>query len=111
MELVRSKKSGDTLTVAIQGEIDHCTASDIRMQIEELLRSDDIHRLRFDFSGVSFMDSSGIGMIIGRYKTMLAKKGSVSVFGLSPSVSRLFRMSGLHRIVFVETKEEGMECL
>lgn len=105
MEIVRAKKNGDTLTVAMQGEIDHCTSNAIRVRIEDLLKAEDIRCLRFDFSGVSFMDSSGIGMIIGRYKTMAAKKGRVSAFGLSDSVNRLFRMSGLHRIICVETGE------
>lgn len=61
-----------------------------------------IKRLILDFTDVSFMDSSGVGMIIGRYKTMRARGGSVGAIGLHPPVDRLFRLAGLHRIIQIE---------
>ena len=54
------------------------------------------------------MDSSGIGMIIGRYKTMIARGGGVSASGLRPPVDRLFHLAGLHRIIAID-KTEGWE--
>ena len=51
------------------------------------------------------MDSSGIGMIIGRYRTMKARGGRVSAVGLRPPVDRLFHMAGLHRIIGLESEE------
>ena len=47
------------------------------------------------------MDSSGVGMIIGRYKTMKARGGSVHACGLHPPVDRLFHLAGLHRIIAI----------
>ena len=54
------------------------------------------------------MDSSGVGMIIGRYKTMHARGGSVAACGLQPPIDRLFHLAGLHRIIAI-TETEGRE--
>lgn len=107
MSRIQSKRDGDTLTVMLRGEIDHCCASAIRSSIEEMIHPSEIRHMRLDFSDVSFMDSSGIGMIIGRYKTMVAKKGRVSATGLHPPVDRLFHIAGLHRIIAIEPEERG----
>lgn len=100
-------REGDTLRVRLEGELDHCAAAKLRERLEARLEDRSIRRLHLDFSGVSFMDSSGIGMIIGRYKTMAARGGSVSASGLHPPVDRLFRMGGLHRIIEVEEERCG----
>lgn len=100
--MVKSRKNGDQLIVYLSGEIDHCAADALRGDIEHLLRDEAILRLLFSFEDVSFMDSSGVGMIIGRYKTMQARGGSVGAFGLHPPVDRLFRLAGLHRIIAQE---------
>ena len=118
--MVKSRKSGDQLIVYLSGEIDHCTAERLRGEIEALLGDARIRRLVLHFENVSFMDSSGVGMIIGRYKTMrervtliLVKTanlyktmrergGTVAACGLKPPVEKLFRMAGLHRIIAQE---------
>ena len=109
MESVRSVKREDTLTIRLSGEIDHCSAQRIREKLESLLAPPDIHHIRLDFTDVSFMDSSGVGMIIGRYKTMVARNGRVSAIGLHPPVDRLFRMAGLHRIIGIENGERNAD--
>ena len=73
--MLQTTKQGDALTVYLTGEIDHCVAEGLRNEIEMLIVAHNPHRLILDFSQVSFMDSSGIGMIIGRYKTMIARGG------------------------------------
>lgn len=97
--MLKSKKSGDQLSVYLCGEIDHCVCSTLRQEIESQLNDPRIKRLHLDFSQVTFIDSSGVGMLIGRYKTMIAKRGSVSASGLSEPVNRLFHLAGLHRII------------
>ena len=94
-----SSRHGDRIWVSLSGEIDHCSADVLRREIESLIASTDAHHLHLDFSKVSFMDSSGVGMIIGRYKTMMARGGSISAGGLSESVDRLYHLAGLHRII------------
>ena len=80
--MLQTTKQGDALTVYLTGEIDHCVAEGLRNEIEMLIVAHDPHRLILDFSQVSFMDSSGIGMIIGRYKTA---GGSTVSFGRTTS--------------------------
>lgn len=93
------KKKGTRLCVCLQGEIDHCSATEIRSQLETALRDEDIKELYIDLSKVSFIDSSGIGMLIGRYKTMAAKGGTICAAGLQENVRRLYHIAGLHRII------------
>ena len=99
--MLESRRTGDRLCVHLSGEIDHCVAASLRGEIESLLRDPTVKSLWLDFSDVTFMDSSGVGMIIGRYKTMKARGGSVHAFGLHPPVDRLFHLAGLHRIIAI----------
>lgn len=103
--MIQSKRRQDALIVSLTGEIDDCCAQQLRKELEALLCDPGIRHLILDFSAVSFMDSSGIGMIIGRYKTMKARGGRVSAMGLHPPVDRLFHMAGLHRIIGLEPAE------
>ena len=93
------ERDKDRLRVFLAGEIDHCAAEGMSARIEQQLTDLSILELWLDFSQVTFMDSSGIGMVIGRYKTMAARGGTVVACGLHPPVDRLFRMAGLHRII------------
>lgn len=104
--MVRFNQQNDSLTVYLEGEIDHHAANRLRVQIDTIIKRTDAHRLILDFSNVSFMDSSGIGMMIGRYKTMSERNGKMNALGLSPSVERIFRMAGLHLIIGA-VHEEG----
>ena len=99
--MLESRRTGDRLCVHLSGEIDHCVAASLRGEIESLLRDPTVKSLWRDFSDVTFMDSSGVGMIIGRYKTMKARGGSVHACGLHPPVDRLFHLAGLHRIIAI----------
>lgn len=96
---MKSVRASDRLTIFLSGEIDHHAATTIRDEIEKQLNDVTIHSLVLDFSKVSFMDSSGIGMIIGRYKTMKGRNGEIASTGLRPSVERIYRVGGLHRII------------
>ena len=106
---MKAQKNGERLLVYLNGEIDHCCAEKLRRDIENLLRDQNIRRLTLDFTRVSFMDSSGVGMLIGRYKTMAARQGRMYAQGLQPSVKRLFQMAGLHRIIAEQEAEENNE--
>jgi len=103
-----TEKSGEHLIVYLSGEIDHCCAEKLRKEIEGKLLDRSIRRLTMDFSRVSFMDSSGIGMLIGRYRTMADRGGCVFARGMQPAVGRLFRMAGLHRIIAEQEPEGGV---
>ena len=56
----------------------------------------------FDFSGVTFMDSAGIGMVIGRYKMVAMLGGKVAMINVKPSIKKVFEMSGILKIIPIE---------
>ena len=88
-----------SLIVTVQGEIDHHTASAIKDKTQRDYNISGALNIIFDFTGVSFMDSSGIGMLIGRYKLIEQSGGSVSVCSASDNINRIFSMSGLPKII------------
>ena len=107
--MMEAFREGERLRVCLIGELDHCSAEVLRKDIEQYLCDEGIRHLLFDFSRVTFMDSSGVGMIIGRYKTMMRRKGRVSAYALGEETGKLFRMAGLHRIIAVEQEMETGE--
>ena len=88
-----------TLIVTVTGDIDQHNASSIREQIDLRISHENVKKLIFDFSALDFMDSSGIGIIIGRYKLMNALNGSVCIIVTKPTVKKLLELSGIRRIV------------
>jgi len=96
--LVTEKRKSD-LIVKVFGELDHNAAETMRGELDAKIRDADVRRLIFDMNGVDFMDSSGIGMMIGRYKVMTRKGGSVAVTGVGERMDRIFEMAGLYRII------------
>ena len=107
--MIKTERSGNCVKVTLQGEIDHCSAIDMRTVIEMAIKDRQVSELLLDFADVSFMDSSGVGMLIGRYKTMHARGGKISARGLSAQTEKLYRMAGLHRIIPIENSNEGEE--
>lgn len=96
------KKSGTILTVVVPGEVDHCFADNIRETLDRRLQTEDILELRFDFCGTRFMDSSGIGLLMGRYKLMRALGGSVRVVHAGERIYKILMLSGIHKIIPIE---------
>lgn len=88
-----------TLTVRLRSELDHRAAEKIRAELDELLKNRSIRRLVLDLGRLKFMDSSGIGLIIGRYKLMARRGGSVSIVNADERMDRIFRMAGLYQLV------------
>lgn len=93
------EKRKNTLTVRLSGELDHSVAASIRQELDALIAQTDAKKLVFDLKGLDFMDSSGIGLIIGRYKVMAQRGGSVAVHGPGARVDQIFRMAGLYQLV------------
>ncbi len=90
-----------TLTVFLQGEIDHHTAGSIRNRTDSEILRHSPDELVLDFSAVSFMDSSGVGLVIGRYKLASSKNCSTVVTGLKERDKKILMLSGLqNRIEF-----------
>ena len=93
------EKKKNTLTVRLTGELDHNSAANIRSELDELILDPRIKRLVFDLTELKFMDSSGIGLIIGRYKLMARRGGTVAVACHRGRVDQIFEMAGLYQLV------------
>ena len=107
--MIRVINRNTTVTAIMDGEIDHCSCGIYRDRIEKAIRDSAVKELRLDFTQVTFMDSSGVGMLIGRYRTMAQRGGRVVATGLNMQMERLFRFAGLHRIIALEeTKGEAV---
>ena len=93
------EKRRNALIVRLSGELDHSAAADIRREVDALIDDSGTRRLIFDLDGLQFMDSSGVGLIIGRYKRMKRRGGSVAVSKCDARIDKVLRMSGLYQIV------------
>lgn len=86
------------LTALLFGEIDHHTARDIRLTVDSEIEKHHPSRLILDFRRVKFMDSSGIGLIMGRYRMMQLVGGRVSLVNVPPHLERIIALSGVRSI-------------
>lgn len=106
--VIRMGTNAGVLTVWLSGELDHHAARTLREQVDSAVERSSAKRLRLDFSGVTFMDSSGIGLIMGRYRLMLSRGGLLSVVGPSERLRRVMKLAGLEKLPIWEdtpTKE------
>ena len=86
------------LTAVLKGELDHHAAGEIREKIDTAVLSRRCRRLVLDFGGLTFMDSSGIGLIMGRYRLMLSLGGQLTVRGASPRLETVMKLAGLEKL-------------
>ncbi|WP_240413941.1 anti-sigma F factor antagonist [Paenibacillus periandrae] len=94
------------LIVRLKGELDHHTAETVKLRMEEALNKSNVNHMILSFKELSFMDSSGLGVILGRYKQIKARDGRLVVCDLNPAVHRLLEMSGLFKIVSTYDNEK-----
>lgn len=97
--MLQNTRNGAQLTVRLTGELDHYCAQRVRRDLDTLLGDPGVRMLVLDFSALQFMDSSGIGVILGRYRTMRDRGGSVAVIHMNRHIERIFHMSGMDRII------------
>ena len=100
-----------TLLAMPKGELDHLQAERLRVQIDTAFDRSPCKNILLDMEDVSFMDSSGIGMIIGRYKNAEKRGGKLVLANMCDSVERLFELSGLAKIIKRATTVENAIAL
>jgi len=93
------ERQADLLVIYLDGDVDHAKVTNMRARLDKMLSDKAVRRLVFDLKEVSFMDSSGVGFIIGRYKLMRARRGRVAVKNVSGYTDRILKMSGLYEII------------
>ena len=98
MEYLRRR---DTVTALLKGELDQCSAQAVRSELDDLISDRRIRHLILDMKELTFMDSSGIGVILGRYRTLAQRGGTVSVTHMNAQIARVFALSGMGQIIGV----------
>lgn len=97
---VKYKNCDDNLYIFLYGELDEYSAPDVKRQLEKITFLHSLPKsVVFDLSGVSFMDSTGIGMFLGRYKTFQKQKIPVYLTGANANVEKVFEISGIYRLM------------
>ena len=97
-QVVFEKESGG-LIVHICGEIDHHSAVSVRREIDERITLDRPERGYLELSGVDFMDSSGLGLIMGRYALVKQSGGELYVSDPSSAVIKMMKLAGMERMI------------
>jgi stage II sporulation protein AA (anti-sigma F factor antagonist) len=98
---LKFNKQDEKLVVNLIGELDHHSAEEVRVKIDDRIDRDNIKKVILNFSGVTFMDSSGIGVVIGRYKKMQNRSGKLCVTEINKTVNKVFEISGMYKIIDV----------
>lgn len=102
----------NTLVAELFGELDHHTAEKARDKIDEAVDNYGVRNLIFDFTNVSFMDSSGIGMVLGRYRKMNETEKKIAIVSCSKAIRNILNMAGVFSLMdYYNTKEEAIAGL
>lgn len=89
----------DDFIVYLDGELDHFRAEALRDAVDGTLGTVSKKRVIFDMTGVTFMDSSGIGFLLGRYKKLISRGCIAAIKGPAPAVDKMLEMSGIYKII------------
>lgn len=87
--------SGDTLVVRVRGDLDLVSAESFRREVDRQMNERGTQNLLVNLGGVDFLDSAGLGAILGRYKRINARGGRVAIVGANPSIRRVLEISGV----------------
>lgn len=90
---------GSVLIIHLPKEVDHHNCLTLKYETDLLMEENYINRIVFDFSGTEFMDSSGIGILLNRYKQMAGSRGTVTVYGVGQRMQRILKIGGIHRLI------------
>ncbi len=101
---------GKSMIITVDKELDHHNAESIKNTADKYIYKSGVSNIIFDFENTNFMDSSGIGVIVGRYKLIVALGGRISVVNVNSSVDRILLLSGLYKLINkYDSLEEALE--
>lgn len=104
-ECVTVKKENGRMTASIFGDIDHHSAREMRLRIDSEFAEGGVDSLVLDLSGVKFMDSSGLGLILGRFSKATAAGAAFGVVNPSDPVKRVLDIAGAERLISIKTED------
>lgn len=96
----------DILIIRLKGELAHYEASLLREAWQEKLETENVRHVVLNLADLTFMDSSGIGVILGRYKEVVSRGGDFVICSIKPQVERILMMAGLFKLVRKEENEQ-----
>lgn len=96
---VQIEVGDEMVTAFLSGELDHHNVSGIREEIDNAVVQSNTKHLALDFRGVTFMDSSGIGLVMGRYKLLEEQGGAVELTNLPAPLKKVMRVAGMDKLV------------
>ena len=101
------EKTKDVLIVKLQGELDHHSSNYVRDKVDLEIMTSKLKSMILDMSDLNFMDSSGVGVIIGRYKLISSEGGKLLITNMRPQIKRIYEICGLNKIIpsFNTTKD------
>ena len=97
----------DYLAAYLIGEIDHHSSAEVRDKIDDAISFKQPKHLVLDFKNVTFMDSSGIGLVMGRFRLMQNHHGSVEIRNVTPQTKKIMELAGLGRIAVINEIKEA----
>lgn len=109
---IEISREGNNIVVALSGEIDHHNAAFLRKGIDKLIYEKKPPKLILDLSAIEFMDSSGLGLIMGRYSLIRELGGELVVRNPTAGILRICKLAGMERMISIETnknKEKKLE--
>lgn len=96
---MKTKKAGNRLYIELSGDLDDHAATAIRYRLDDILDGETMGMVIFDLAKLAFTDSTGIGLLIGRYKKLKARGVPAYIKNVSSHVEKVFKMTGLFEIM------------
>lgn len=101
----------DTLVLRLSGELDMLVSDKLRQDIDQNLEAGKITNLIVNLEKVSFIDSSGLGFLLGRYKKMTALNGKMYIVGAKASVEKILNFSGINKLIPLYSNERDITII
>lgn len=98
-QMAEYKVMGKSLVICLPFEVDDHSCQNMKEETENYIKNHSINRIIFDFSKTGFMDSAGIGVLLGRYRRMKEIGGEIVLFGEDPRIRRILKLSGIYQII------------
>lgn len=95
-------ESEQELTIKLKGDLDHHSADETRGIIDEKIKNEKYNKIVIDLKKLDFIDSSGIGFVIGRYKVIRTRNGVIEIINASNKVRKILDMSGIGKIINIK---------
>lgn len=102
------KTEGTCLTIILPGEVDHPVSDYVRRTADRIMEKIYIKTIEFDFSETTFMDSSGIGLIMGRYRTLGMCTGCIRAVHVNRHIEKILRISGVSKFMEISRESEAV---